>query len=58
VQGKARRGRQDAPIAQRSEHCVDRAGREVAAHGVLDLELLLLLVEAAPEDVKIDGVDD
>jgi hypothetical protein len=45
VKGKVRRGREEAPIAQRSEDCVVRTGREVAAHGVLDLDFRLGVLE-------------
>jgi hypothetical protein len=30
----------------------------VPADGILDLELLLLLVESTADDVEIDGLDD
>ena len=52
------RGRGCRPVFERVQERADPVRLDVAAHGVLDLELLLLLVELAAEEVEVDGVDD
>ena len=51
-------GRGCRPVFERLQERADLVGLDIAAHGVLDLELLLLLVELAAEEVEVDGVDD
>ena len=46
------------PVFERVKHALYFPGFEIAAHGVLDLELALFLVEFSFEDVEIDGIDD
>ena len=47
-----------SPTLQRRKHLFKFTRFEITSHGVLNFELLLLLIKFPPEDVEVDGVDD
>ena len=49
---------EDVPSLQRREEALRLPGLEVMSNRKLDLELLVLLVEFAADEVEVDAVDD
>ena len=45
-------------MLQRGEEALNLSWLQIPTHRILYLELLLLLVELAPDDILVDGIDD
>ena len=47
-----------APVLECSQQAFHLSGLEIPAHRVFDLELLLLLIQLAADDLLVDSIDD
>ena len=56
--GVTRKEGYDAPVLERKEQSLHFPCLDIAAHRVLDLKLLLLLVELPADDLHVDRVYD
>lgn len=50
--------RASVPMLKCSQEALDLSRFQIPSHCILNLELLLLLVELASNDILVDGVDD
>ena len=53
-----RKWRGDAPVPKCFQHLFEFSRLEIPSHGVLDFELLFLLIKFSTEDVEVDSIDD